>query len=285
MNAGRSASSDASCGAAALPVSACCMVVLSCLRGTKKAARGTSTGRRGSHVATCSVAHTPPLASRGSGHVVIAVGVATRRAIHGSYGRRLTSGCQRQKPLAHCVAPSAGHLQAPIPKPRLCNETTSGSHDRRGGGVTHLCGAARCPTDGRLASAGPRESRHDVRAMHGLLHLRQRRLDREDQHTGRLLVLGVVQRAAGSQHQRGPSDPRRRSGSRRDRKAKPGTNEWKVGTFYDACMDTTAIEALGTKPIEPQLQEIAAINSSESLRASLGKLDAQAGLAPFGFFV
>ena len=35
----------------------------------------------------------------------------------------------------------------------------------------------------------------------------------------------------------------------RDKKAKPGTNEWKVGTFYAACMDTSAIEALGTKPI------------------------------------
>ncbi len=71
----------------------------------------------------------------------------------------------------------------------------------------------------------------------------------------------------------------------RDTKAKPGTNGWKVGTFYAACMDTAAIDALGTKPIEPQLHEIAAITSTASLLASLGALDAQAGLAPFGFFV
>src|SRR6185437_7352495 len=54
-------------------------------KGDKKTARGTSTGRRGSHVATYSVAHTPPLASRGPGHVVIAIGRGAQRANHGSY--------------------------------------------------------------------------------------------------------------------------------------------------------------------------------------------------------
>ena len=71
----------------------------------------------------------------------------------------------------------------------------------------------------------------------------------------------------------------------RDKKAKPGTNEWKVGTFYDACMDTSAIEALGTKPIEPMMQEVTSIGDTKALLASLGKLDAQTGVAPFGFFV
>lgn len=71
----------------------------------------------------------------------------------------------------------------------------------------------------------------------------------------------------------------------REKKAKPGTNEWKVGTFYAACMDTAAIDALGTKPIDPQLHEIASITNTKSLLASLGALDAQAELAPFGFFV
>lgn len=67
--------------------------------------------------------------------------------------------------------------------------------------------------------------------------------------------------------------------------AKPGTNAWKVGTFYESCMDTTTIDALGTKPIEPELDEIAAIGDTKTLLASLGRLDAQAGLAPFSFFV
>ncbi|HKV51877.1 MAG TPA: M13 family metallopeptidase [Gemmatimonadaceae bacterium] len=71
----------------------------------------------------------------------------------------------------------------------------------------------------------------------------------------------------------------------RDKKAKPGTNEWKVGTFYAACMDTTAIEALGTKPIDPMMREVASIGDTKALLASLGKLDAQTGVAPFGFFV
>jgi putative endopeptidase len=71
----------------------------------------------------------------------------------------------------------------------------------------------------------------------------------------------------------------------RAKKAKPGTNEWKVGTFYDACMDTTAIDALGMKPIEPQMQQIASIGDTKALLASLGKLDAETGVAPFGFFV
>src|SRR4051812_15880915 len=30
--------------------------------------------------------------------------------------------------------------------------------------------------------------------------------------------------------------------------AKPGTNTYKVGAYFDACMDTTTIETLGTKP-------------------------------------
>src|SRR6185437_9607070 len=71
----------------------------------------------------------------------------------------------------------------------------------------------------------------------------------------------------------------------RAKKVKPGSESWKVGTFYEACMDTTAIEALGTKPIEPEMQEIASISDSKALIARLGTLDARSGVAPFGFFV
>ena len=31
----------------------------------------------------------------------------------------------------------------------------------------------------------------------------------------------------------------------RDGEAKPGSNDWKIGTFYAACMDTTAMEKAG----------------------------------------
>src|SRR6185437_15784103 len=83
MTSGKSASREMVCGVATSPVDACCMDVLLRRKGTKKTARGTSTGRRGSHVATYSAAHTPPLASRGPGHVVMAIGRSVQHANHG----------------------------------------------------------------------------------------------------------------------------------------------------------------------------------------------------------
>lgn len=64
--------------------------------------------------------------------------------------------------------------------------------------------------------------------------------------------------------------------------AKPGSNGWKVGTFYGACMDSTTIESLGIKPLQPTLDAIAALRSSEEMANSFGTLDRRAGLAPFG---
>src|SRR6266436_4632439 len=43
-------------------------------------------------------------------------------------------------------------------------------------------------------------------------------------------------------------------------KAAPGSNEQKIGDFYASCMDTTAIDAAGTNPIEPDPAWIAPIN-------------------------
>src|SRR5229473_628584 len=40
-------------------------------------------------------------------------------------------------------------------------------------------------------------------------------------------------------------------------KAAPGSNEQKIGDFYASCMDTTAIDAAGTKPLGPELARIA----------------------------
>ena len=40
-------------------------------------------------------------------------------------------------------------------------------------------------------------------------------------------------------------------------KAHTGGNEQKIGDFYASCMDTTAIEAAGTKPLEPEMARIA----------------------------
>ncbi len=49
-------------------------------------------------------------------------------------------------------------------------------------------------------------------------------------------------------------------------KASPGSNEQKIGDFYVSCMDTAAIDAAGTKPLEPELTRIAAIKSVADLQ-------------------
>jgi putative endopeptidase len=68
----------------------------------------------------------------------------------------------------------------------------------------------------------------------------------------------------------------------RSGKATPGTNAYKVGAYYDACMDTLTIEALGTKPIEATMARIAAIHSAADLPAALADLHRIQRLAPFG---
>ncbi|HKV63417.1 MAG TPA: M13 family metallopeptidase [Candidatus Acidoferrum sp.] len=45
-------------------------------------------------------------------------------------------------------------------------------------------------------------------------------------------------------------------------KATPGSNEQKIGDFYASCMDTAAIEAVGTKPLETDLARIANLKSA-----------------------
>jgi putative endopeptidase len=64
--------------------------------------------------------------------------------------------------------------------------------------------------------------------------------------------------------------------------AKPGTGEWKVGAYYATCMDTAAIERRGAAPLKQDLDLIAAINTREDLKRSLGELERLDGLAPWG---
>ena len=58
-------------------------------------------------------------------------------------------------------------------------------------------------------------------------------------------------------------------------KTAPGSNEQKIGDFYGSCMDTTAIDAAGTKPIEPDLARIAAIKSVADLQTVAEQLHSQ----------
>jgi len=53
-----------------------------------------------------------------------------------------------------------------------------------------------------------------------------------------------------------------------------GSNEQKIGDFYASCIDTSAIDAQGIKPIQPALQEIAALKSKDELPSMVARLHA-----------
>src|SRR5215831_19433866 len=49
----------------------------------------------------------------------------------------------------------------------------------------------------------------------------------------------------------------------RDGEAKAGSNDWKIGTFYLACMDTAALDKAGLTPIKPALDAVAAAKTTD----------------------
>src|SRR6185312_1187510 len=57
--------------------------------------------------------------------------------------------------------------------------------------------------------------------------------------------------------------------ARDDRSEKSGTDRRKMGDFYASCMDTSAIEARGITPLQPDLDRISAIQSLKDLGAVL----------------
>ena len=57
--------------------------------------------------------------------------------------------------------------------------------------------------------------------------------------------------------------------------APAGSNERKVGDFYASCMDTGAIEAAGTKPIDAVMQRIAETTNARNLPALAAQLQQQ----------
>ena len=66
-------------------------------------------------------------------------------------------------------------------------------------------------------------------------------------------------------------------------KAAVGTNEQKIGDFYASCMDTAAIDAGGAKPIEPELTQIAAVETLADLEGETARLHEQSVGALFRF--
>ena len=65
--------------------------------------------------------------------------------------------------------------------------------------------------------------------------------------------------------------------------AAAGSNERKIGDFYASCMDTTAIDAAGTKPIEAELLNIAQIKGAADLQAEVARLQGNGIDAMFRF--
>ena len=63
--------------------------------------------------------------------------------------------------------------------------------------------------------------------------------------------------------------------------AKRGSDEWKIGTFFAACMDSAKIEAQGTQPLKPTFDAIAKIKSSSDVAPAFVKLEELMGIAPF----
>jgi len=61
--------------------------------------------------------------------------------------------------------------------------------------------------------------------------------------------------------------------------------EQKVGDFYAACMDESKIDALGAKPIEPELAGIAKIANRKQLIEEIAHLRATGSGALFGFYI
>jgi putative endopeptidase len=66
-------------------------------------------------------------------------------------------------------------------------------------------------------------------------------------------------------------------------KSPSGSVEQKIGDFYSACMNTEAIEASGIKPIEPELERIAAIGNLAQLQDEVAHLQSQGTRVLFGF--
>ena len=61
------------------------------------------------------------------------------------------------------------------------------------------------------------------------------------------------------------------------------SNEQKIGDYYASCMDETAIEKAGTKPLEQDFGSITAIQSKEDLTKEIVRLHREGADVLFGF--
>src|SRR5215472_14430883 len=68
-----------------------------------------------------------------------------------------------------------------------------------------------------------------------------------------------------------------------DHQAAPGSNEQKIGDFYSSCMNEQQVNAEGVKPLEPELERIAAMANIADLQAEVARLQGMGVEAVFDF--
>ena len=69
----------------------------------------------------------------------------------------------------------------------------------------------------------------------------------------------------------------------KDKSAQPASNWQKIGDFYASCMDESAVEAAGIKPLEPEFERIAQMKDAASLQAEVARLQNEGVDAIFNF--
>jgi putative endopeptidase len=68
-------------------------------------------------------------------------------------------------------------------------------------------------------------------------------------------------------------------------KLDPASDQFKIGFYYDACMDTLGIERRGGQPLSVSLKRITDIRTSADLPAAFAALERSDGIAPFTAFL
>jgi putative endopeptidase len=69
----------------------------------------------------------------------------------------------------------------------------------------------------------------------------------------------------------------------KDTHATLGSNWQKIGDYYSSCMNTSAVEAAGIKPLEPEFLRIAAISNAKELQAEIARLQSMGVNVGFQF--
>jgi putative endopeptidase len=60
-----------------------------------------------------------------------------------------------------------------------------------------------------------------------------------------------------------------------DKSAVSGSNEQKIGDFYASCMDATAIDGQGDRPLSPQVAQIDQLKDRDGVSPLIARLHAQ----------